>query len=217
LGSRPASVEGLLSEGLRNLGLSVTREQVTLLSTHLEELACWAGRLSVTGYRTDRARAVHLTLDSAILVTLLPPTSGVLLDIGSGAGFPGVVIKILRQDLLVVLVEANRKRGNFLRHLQRRLGLADCEIIIDRAESLQAPLAKRADTVTMRAVAGLDAALGLSEPFLKPGGSLLLPLAPGVKRPLLPAGWEGEICTVPLPFSTLTRRILRARKRGNLD
>ncbi len=199
----------LLSRGSSYLGTSLNDHQLDQLVVQLQELGYWAEKLSLTGYRSDRARAIHLTLDSMLLVPLLSPTAGSLLDIGSGAGFPGVVIKVLRPSLRASLVEANRRRANFLRHLVRRLKLEHCEVLEERVESLRQAPTLRFDCVTQRAIGPPERAFKLASPFVRPGGILLMPLGPTAPPPKLPPGWFHEILSIPLPLSSIKRRILR--------
>jgi len=194
------------------LGLSLNDSQLLLCTAHLQELNSWAERLNLTGYRSDRARAIYLTVDSMIFVTLLSPRAESLLDIGSGNGFPGVIIKVLLPDIRVVLIEANRRRSNFLKHLCRKLDLTGLEVLSARAEAVESTLDLRFDVVTLRSVSRPEAAVSLGSPFLRPGGTLLLSLGPKVAPPPLPRGWAWEILSIPLPFSPIRRRILRIQK-----
>src|SRR3972149_925584 len=89
----------------------------------LEELGRW-GRVSrLTGYRSESEQVVHLILDSLLFLVVIPEPAAPLLDIGSGPGVPGLVLKLARPAWPVTLVEANRRRANFMRQGGRRLGL----------------------------------------------------------------------------------------------
>jgi len=110
--------------------------------------------------------------ESVALAGLLPSSTGRLLDIGSGGGFPGIVIAIVRPDLEVHLLEATTKKVAFLREAAAELGLT-VEVHAGRAEDLaRGPLASSFDLVTARAVAPLDRLVPLAVPFLRPGGVL---------------------------------------------
>ena len=207
-----ADIQTLLAQGSSQLGLSLTDPQLFQLITHLQELRRWGERLDLTGYRSDQARAIHLTLDSMLLVPLLPPAGGSLLDIGSGGGFPGVVLKILIPRLRVTLIEANRRRGNFLRHLGRQLHLDDFEILVARAETVHRDFSSRFEAVTLRALGPPNVAIELGAPFLRSRGILLLSLSPASVLPQLPPNWSQELFSIPLPRSSVKRRILRITK-----
>ncbi len=114
-----------------------------------------------------------------MLLAVIPEPASPLLDIGTGPGIPGLILKLARPDWEVVLIEAAQRRTNFLRHVARELGLEGVSILWGRAEVLASgALAGRFRTVTMRAVATGDAARALAAPFLAPEGTLVLPLGP---------------------------------------
>lgn len=111
----------------------------------------------------------HL-LNSAALLPYLP-AAGDVIDVGSGAGLPGVVIACARPDLHVVLVEPMERRALWLTEVTASLGLTSVEVIQRRAEELHGRLA--ADVVTARAVAPLDRLLSWCFPLVRDGGALL--------------------------------------------
>jgi 16S rRNA (guanine527-N7)-methyltransferase len=149
------------------------------VATYLEELARWERVGGLTAYRDRPSRVRHLVLESLMLLAVLPEPGAPLLDIGSGAGIPGLILKLARPEWEVVLIEAARRRANFLRHIGRRLDLLGLSVHWGRAEALgQGELAGRFRTVTMRAVARGAAARALAAPFLGPDGRLAVPLGP---------------------------------------
>lgn len=101
----------------------------------------------------------------------LPAGPATLLDVGSGGGFPGLVIAVTRGDLRVTLLEATTKKARFLESTAAALGV-DVEVLNGRAEDLAGPYAGRFDLVTARAVAPLERLLDWTVPFLRPGGAL---------------------------------------------
>lgn len=111
----------------------------------------------------------HL-LNSAAVAELLP-AAGVLADLGSGAGLPGIVLALLRPATRVLLVEPMLRRTEFLRECVGELGLANAEIVRARAEEVAGRVG--ADVVTARAVAPLDRLAALAVGLLRPGGVLL--------------------------------------------
>jgi 16S rRNA (guanine527-N7)-methyltransferase len=103
---------------------------------------------------------------------MLPAGPAHVLDVGSGGGFPGLVVALVRPDLQVVLLDATKKKVDFLRQTATDLGLA-VEVVHGRAEELQrGHLAGTFDIVTARAVAPLARLIGWTVPFLRPGGLL---------------------------------------------
>jgi 16S rRNA (guanine527-N7)-methyltransferase len=142
--------------------------------TYLAALARWERIGRLTGYATPALRVRHLLIESLMLLRAVPAPGTPLLDIGSGAGVPGLVVKLARPAWEVVLLEATRRRVNFLRDVGRRLGLTGLTVEEGRAEAVAAgPLAGRFQTVTMRAVADAARAGGLAAPFLRPDGVLV--------------------------------------------
>jgi 16S rRNA (guanine527-N7)-methyltransferase len=110
--------------------------------------------------------------ESAAFAATLPAGPLRVLDVGSGGGFPGLVIAIVRPDLQVELLEATGKKVEFLQEAAETLGL-EVTVHHGRAEELrQGPLAGQFDLCTARAVAPLDRLIGWTVPFLKPGGFL---------------------------------------------
>jgi 16S rRNA (guanine527-N7)-methyltransferase len=111
----------------------------------------------------------HL-LNCAAVAELIPPASSVI-DLGSGAGLPGMVIAMLRPDAQVVLLEPMARRVAFLEECVRELGLANTSVCRGRAEEMTGRLA--ADVVTARAVAPMDRLAGLALGLARPGGLVL--------------------------------------------
>jgi 16S rRNA (guanine527-N7)-methyltransferase len=140
---------------------------VEALAGYLFELDRWRGRINLTG-RLSAAGLVEHALESLLGATLITDSARVI-DIGSGAGFPGIPIAIGRPDLHLTLVEPRAKRAAFLRHVARTLPLANVEVLEKRAENLsQAGW----DVATTRAVGTPASLTGLSS-LLQPSGLLL--------------------------------------------
>jgi len=119
---------------------------------------------------TERLWDRHL-LNCAVVAELLPER-GELVDIGSGAGLPGVVLAMLRPSLRVVLLEPLLRRSVFLEECVAELGLSNATVLRGRAEE-KATAHIRADNATARAVAPLDRLAGWAAGLLRPGGQLL--------------------------------------------
>jgi 16S rRNA (guanine527-N7)-methyltransferase len=119
---------------------------------------------------TERLWDRHL-INCAVVAELLPEC-GVLVDIGSGAGLPGVVLAMLRPSLEVILLEPLLRRSVFLEECVAELGLSNATVVRARAEEKAAAYI-RADVATARAVAPLGRLAGWAAPLLRPGGELL--------------------------------------------
>lgn len=107
-------------------------------------------------------------VNSAAVVPFLP-ARGTVADIGSGAGFPGIVVAILRPDLEVTLIETMERRIDWLNDVVTELDLDNVTLLRDRAENVH----EKHDAVTARAVANLSKLVRLTAPLIRPGGSLL--------------------------------------------
>ena len=168
--------------GLAELGFEVSAQQVASLLELAQLLERWSGRINLSGHRDARAIVRRLILDGAALCSALPSLES-LADIGSGAGFPGLPVAILREGCEVTLVESRERRHHFQREAIRRLGLRHVRAVLGRAERLE-PVPHSA--AIAQAVARPAAALPLIYPWVEVGGLLLLPGAH--PAPQLPQG-----------------------------
>jgi len=130
---------------------------------------------------TDPAEVVRRhTLESLALLPHIPLEAGSLLDIGSGNGFPGLVIKCVREDLELVLLEPTHRKAVFLEQVVVALGLERVQIMrarVDRPGDLLLPgKPARWGCITMRAVSAFDPVMRGARDALRPGGRLLLPV-----------------------------------------
>jgi len=182
-----------LRQAARELGLVLDPEFEPRAQAYCRELAQWNPVARLTGYQGEAELVRHLILESLLLLVVLPEDACPVLDIGSGAGVPGLMLKLARPGWQVTLVEANRRRANFLRHMIRTLGLVGIDVRAERAESLgrQPALAGTFQTVTLRAVAGPREAARLASPFLRPEGMIVIPLGPRGGAP--PVGQVREV------------------------
>jgi len=167
----PVKEEGdLLRSWARSFGIDLSDTQLHLLVTHLDELWQWNTRINLTGLSTRKKILEELFLDSLIPAAYLPE-EGTLLDVGSGAGFPGIPLRILKPRLRTHLLEARAKRVSFLTHLIRRTGLKDVVVIHGRIERDGTLLDSNGyRMITARAVAKLNQVLKWCAPHLQPGG-----------------------------------------------
>jgi 16S rRNA (guanine527-N7)-methyltransferase len=172
-----------------SLGVPLDGEALERFDRYLDALLAWRARLNLIGPAgVDDLVELHFvdSLTPLAAVTIEPNAS--LIDVGSGAGLPGVPLKIARPDLRVTLVEASRRRVAFLEHLRATLRLPDVEIRWGRAEDLahREGLRERYDVAAERATARLGAAVELCLPFVAVGGACLL-----LKGPAAIEGVEG--------------------------
>ena len=158
----------------RSFDLSFSHEQVALIVQYVDLLTDWSARVRLIS-RNDRdfIWERHI-LDCLSLVPHLP-IDGPLLDLGSGAGLPGIVIKIMRSDLKVYLLEPNRMKNLFLQETIIALGLQNTFAIRSRAEHLvdDSSFSGKFLIGTARAVARLPQLWNWVEPLLAPQGVLI--------------------------------------------
>ena len=167
-----------LDAALRELGVPVPATCRAQFGAYLETLLVWRQRVSLTAAATPETIVRDHILDSLPVMRLT--RSGMrVLDLGSGAGFPGVPMAIVQPSVRVVLVEPRRKRANFLRDVQRAAGLGNVEVIEARVEELETPWAGSCDLVVSRAFGTLEGFLDLAAPLLGRGG-----VAVAMKGPL---------------------------------
>lgn len=150
---------------LAEFGISVSGAQIQALSVYLDLLERWQSSINlVSGASLKDAVRRHI-LDSAQLVTFLPSDARRLVDLGSGAGFPGLVLAILRSDLEVYLVESDQKKCAFLESVSRETGVGvivqSCRIE-EAFKRLPMP-----DVLTARALAPLVNLLGYADPWFQ--------------------------------------------------
>src|SRR5512142_15828 len=120
----------LLITGAKELGIDLSVEQVNSLFIYLAELKKWNRKINLTAIRDERDIVIKHVLDSLTYLAGFEHASGLrIMDIGSGAVFPAIPIKIVRSDVNFVLVESVGKKASFLRHVIRTLGLGSIEVI----------------------------------------------------------------------------------------
>jgi 16S rRNA (guanine527-N7)-methyltransferase len=147
---------------MRQLGLDVSRETRDQLEALVNTLMRWQKAINLVGRATLEDIWIRHVLDSAQLIILIPKNAQTLTDLGSGAGFPGLVVAALRPDLEVTLIESDARKAAFLGEAARRMGLEKPpKIVVGRIESV-APA--KADVVTARALAPLGRLLEWAQP-----------------------------------------------------
>lgn len=155
---------------------NVSRETLAQLVIYQRLVESTQPRFNLVGPSTLPEIWSRHFLDSAQLLPLIPKDKRVLIDLGSGAGFPGMVLALLDPRLEVHLIEGNRHKAGFLAELARKTGAARrVTIHAARIANVTAKLSQTADIVTARALAELDDLLRLAQPLLKTGGIALFP------------------------------------------
>jgi 16S rRNA (guanine527-N7)-methyltransferase len=168
--------EELLRQATHEVGVSLSDTQIDLFDLYLQELVEWNKTFNLTGIRDPEDIVIKHFVDS---LTPLPylELSGGLLDIGPGAGFPSLPLKIAAPELQVLLVEANRKKVSFLKHLIRTLSLESVIVLHSRFEYLKPP-DQPFNTIISRAFTRLEPLFKLVTPLLQHGNTLVVMLGP---------------------------------------
>lgn len=166
----------ILAASADQFGISLNVEQIRQFTVYYELLTDWNQKLNLTAITAPEEVAVKHMIDSlSCYDQALFPHGCSVIDVGSGAGFPGVPLKILRPDLALTLLDSLHKRIIFLESLTVALGLSGVTAIHARAEEAgrQPKLREQFTVVTSRAVARLNVLAELCLPLVKPGGCFI--------------------------------------------
>jgi 16S rRNA (guanine527-N7)-methyltransferase len=204
----------LLTEGILELGFTQTHRQIEAFLVYLAELKKWNRSCNLTAVTSDREIIIRHFLDSLLFLKVFPPNlQGTIADIGSGAGFPGLPIKILRPDLKMILVEASFKKAEFLRHIVRTLHITGIEIVQKRIEDATG---LKVDIALTRALFSIGDFIEKTKKILNESGALILSKGPKLKQELEEfngSGVEGISFTdIKLPFENVIRHLILLRR-----
>lgn len=161
-------------------GFQFSEEVIRRNQRFLEVLYKWNGKINLVSEK-DASRILEKhVFDSLQYLRWLGPSHKTL-DIGSGAGFPGVAVKMIHPDIDMTLLDSQRKRCNFLREAVRELGLEKISVLEGRAEhfSSQDIFQGQFDRVLLRGFGSLATCLAIGSPYLKSGGKMILMKGPG--------------------------------------
>ena len=208
----------ILKEGFDALKIDVTKEKIEQLITYARELVEWNEKINLTAICDDFGIATKHFLDSATPL-LTDYVKGKVIDVGTGAGFPGLVLKILKPEIELTLLDSLNKRINFLKDVSEKMG-TDAEFIHARAEDGGRTHRAKFDTVVSRAVANMTVLSELCLPFLKVGGYFLAlkgPLADeeleDAKKAIYVLGGEVvDVFSAKIPHTDLNHKIIIVKK-----
>lgn len=214
----------LLKTGAREWGLELTPEQIEVFELYYRQLIAWNESVNLTSITDYEEVQVKHFLDSLSCLQVLTPFAPQTrcIDIGAGAGFPGLPLKIVRPQMRLTLLEATGKKVLFLEHIVGELGLREVEIVKGRAEELGRQSAHREGyAVAMaRAVAQLPVLLEYALPLLKVGGIFVAQKGVDIEDEVEAAqsamkilgGRMKEVRPVHLPGLEATRHLVVAEK-----
>jgi 16S rRNA (guanine527-N7)-methyltransferase len=173
----------ILLNATDEMGLTLTETQLALFEAYRETLLLWNSKMNLVSLQSDLDLPVRHFIDSLTLLPYLPAVPVSVLDIGSGAGFPAIPIKIVRTDLHMTLLEASRKKSSFLKEVVRKLGLQGISVLNSRLEELLRKDPKPSfDLIVSRATLKLPDLVAQGLPLLKDGGFLAAMKGPGVEE-----------------------------------
>lgn len=160
----------LIRIGAKALDIDMDRKKTDQFAIHAEELIKWNRKMNLTSITDPLEVAVKHFLDSIVPASVIPPYAR-MLDIGSGGGFPGIPLKVLIPSMQVTLIDASRKKVNFLKHVIRSLNLDNMDAGQVRAEDL--PRDRVYDVIISRALSSLEAFVSMALPLLAEGGRII--------------------------------------------
>jgi len=167
-GPAQAELDRRLEKGVVELSLSLGREGRSKLLQYLALLEKWNQVYNLTAIRGREKMVSGHLLDCLAVIPYLTGTR--LLDIGSGAGFPGIPVAVARPDIQVALLDSNHKKAAFLRQAVAELQLKNATVVCERVEVWRA--AEKFDCIISRAFAELAEFIALTKHLLAPGGVL---------------------------------------------
>jgi 16S rRNA (guanine527-N7)-methyltransferase len=200
--------EATVRESLEAFGLNLSGDQIAKVITYLELLLRWNEKINLTGIR-DAPTCLRRHFGESLYLGRWVELQGRLLDIGSGAGFPGLCLKIVFPELCVTLLEPVAKKRAFLKEVARVCGMDSVEVRRERLEDFAGAAGPPAlyDAATARAVGHLESLVPQASRCLRAGGGLFLWLSRAqasvlgyqqgemerVRSLPVPGGGEGEI------------------------
>jgi 16S rRNA (guanine527-N7)-methyltransferase len=169
----------ILRAGVEALGIACGIDTIEKFMLYLSELKKWSRVHNLTSIRDDRDIVEKHFLDSLLYLRALPQGGLKLLDVGSGAGFPGIPLKLVRPEVDLYLLEPRGKKAAFLRYIADTLGLGDATVIEGRLEDLKPSAdAPPFDAAVVRALFGVTEFIEKVSPAVRPGGVIVLSKGP---------------------------------------
>ena len=211
-------------EELSKLGIVLTSTQENQLEMYYNLLIEWNNKMNLTGITERNSVYLKHFYDCITLIKAIDLTKNLkIVDVGTGAGFPGLVLKIVFPNLDVVLVDALNKRINFLNHVIESLKLENIEAIHDRIENYAKNYLEVFDLVTCRAVAKLNIISELCLPLAKING-YFIPMKATIEDEISDTKYlevlkskVESVITFNLPIENSVRNLIVIKKYGSID
>ena len=212
------NIKPLLHELLKEGGITPSEELITNLEVYLGELYSWNQRINLTGLKTIEEMALKHIGDTLTLIRFLPKGVHHVLDIGTGPGVPGLILKLFRPDLEIVLIDAIRKKVSFLNTVIAIIGLTDIWAEHCRMSPKDIPRhfpPESFDVIVSQAVGPLDELARMARPLLSPNGLVIAMKGPkadeeleGKMGYLQRHGWKAGIIKTKTPVSSFQRSLV---------
>lgn len=205
------NVVELLKKGVSELNFSLSGEQIQNFIFYLGELKKWNKTYNLTAILDDREIIIKHFLDSLLYLKALPQEEIKVADIGSGAGFPGIPIKLLRPEIKMFLIEPSVKKTVFLKHVIWELRLKDISVIQNRIEKVRVnyDIEQHVDVAVTRALFSTEDFLKKTSHIIKKNGLLVLNKGPKFKEEIKELkNIKSKIITVSLPLTDIKRNII---------
>ena len=199
-----------IASGVRSLGQELAQESIEKFARLLCELERWNARINLTAIREPREMISGHLLDSLAIRPLIHGKS--LIDIGTGAGFPGLPIAISEPELTVELLDSNARKIGFVQHVIGELDISNATAVRSRAENY-AP-GKRFDTVIARALASIPRLIDIAGHLVAEKGVMLAQKGryPADELNDIPDAWEYTVTELAVPGLD-TRHVVSLRRR----
>jgi len=209
-------------QGLEKMGITVPDSAGSSFRRYYEILTEKNKVMNLTSIEGEEETAQLHFLDCASVLNVEDLNGKTVMDIGTGAGFPGIVLKILCPDMKITLVDSQNKRILFLKEVCDLLELNDVECIHARAEELDRKFRASCDVVVSRAVAQLDLLCELSMPYVRQGGQFLSMKGPSCEEEVERAktavkklgGMTPQIRKYTIPGTEVMHSIVQIKKDG---
>ncbi len=164
-------LKGLQAKCLKDLNINVSGQQAQLMSLHAKELMLWNKKINLTAIKQPMQIVEKHFIDCLAASSFIQNEKSII-DMGSGGGFPGIPLKIMKPELEIILMDSSRKKINFLKHVIRLLDLKNIEAVHTRVQDLHENILykNRFDAVISRAFTELSSFVDLASPFLNKRG-----------------------------------------------
>lgn len=199
----------LLKRGFEELGIIADEPQIRTFIVYLEELRKWNEVHNLTGLKEKRQIIIKHFLDSLLFLKVLPDHVMTVADIGTGAGFPGIPMNIIRPQLKLFLIEPSQKKAIFLRHITHKLGLNKVTVVEQRIEEINN---LKVDAVVTRALFSIGDLIEKARAVLKESGVVILSKGPKLEEEIKKTTSQNiSIVDLKLPFENVMRHLVIAR------